>query len=528
MTLGRYWRTLRHLQRRQLVDRLARALRRPVPDLAPAPAWRHRAQPWHLVAWRVPSLVAPTRMRMLGVEDEVAVGRGWCRDDREPLWRYTAHYFEDLTATGAAARRDWHRALIAQWMACNPPGQGEGWDPYPIAMRVSHWLRAHLHTPLLEEPARHNLAVQVRWLSAHVEWHLLGNHLWANAKALVMAGTVFDGPEAARWRHDGEQILADAIDAQILEDGGHEERSPMYHALLLEDVLDLLQLDVVFPRVLSEALRQRLRRIAGPMVRWLTLMTHPDQEPVFFNDAAMGIAAPCDVLASEAQRLGIPPVAAPGPVEWLRASGYVRLAVPRAIVWCDVAPVGPDHQPGHAHADTLSFEMSVDGRRVCVNGGTSTYAVGARRSAERATRHHNTVEVNGEDSSEVWASFRVGRRARVTGVTVDGGDGVRRCTGVHDGYTRIGRPLRHARAWTLSEDGLRIDDRIIGRPRSARASVLWHPEVDRRAVRLTCRPPATARDEAAEWAPTFGVRVPTTRTWCDVPSDGLSMEISWR
>ena len=81
----------------------------------------------------------------------------------------------------------------------------------------------------------------------------------------------------------------------------------------------------------------------------------------------------------------------------------------------DVAPVGPDYLPGHAHADTLSFELSLFGQRVLVNSGTSQYEAGPERSRQRGTAAHNTVIVDGHDSSEVWAGFRVARRASSRG-----------------------------------------------------------------------------------------------------------------
>ena len=58
-------------------------------------------------------------------------------------------------------------------------------------------------------------------------------------------------------------------------------------------------------------------------------------------------------------------------------------AVGRPPLITDVGAIGPDYLPAHAHADTLSFELSLFGRRVVVNGGTSRYATGPRRDAER-------------------------------------------------------------------------------------------------------------------------------------------------
>jgi len=45
----------------------------------------------------------------------------------------------------------------------------------------------------------------------------------------------------------GQRLLARELREQILPDGGHFERSPMYHAILLKDVLDLLHLADVYP-----------------------------------------------------------------------------------------------------------------------------------------------------------------------------------------------------------------------------------------------------------------------------------------
>jgi uncharacterized heparinase superfamily protein len=86
-----------------------------------------------------------------------------------------------------------------------------------------------------------SLAVQARWLRRHIEWHLLGNHLFVNAKALVFAGLFFAGDEAAEWLAQGsERFWVREVPEQVLPDGGHFELSPMYHAIILEDVLDLL------------------------------------------------------------------------------------------------------------------------------------------------------------------------------------------------------------------------------------------------------------------------------------------------
>src|SRR6267378_2144734 len=75
-------------------------------------------------------------------------------------------------------------------------------------------------------------------------------------------------------------------------------------------------------------------------------------------------------------------------------SGYIRLENKDTVVLFDAAPIGPDYQPGHAHADTLSLEVSHRGRRVLVNSGTSTYERGPERAKERGTAAHNTIVID--------------------------------------------------------------------------------------------------------------------------------------
>src|SRR5262249_2452365 len=77
--------------------------------------------------------------------------------------------------------------------------------------------------------------------------------------------------------------------------------------------------------------------------------------------------------------------------------------------------IGPDEQPGHGHSDALSYELFWDGRPVVVDTGVTTYEIGAVRDFERSAKAHATITVGGAGPDELWASFRVGSRARVSG-----------------------------------------------------------------------------------------------------------------
>jgi uncharacterized heparinase superfamily protein len=498
-TLGTLWRTVRHLKLGQLVGRVAFRLRRPKPRLAPAPARRRWAGPWTLPAARRRSLVGPQQFRFLGVDGELAE-LGWCGQGAEKLWRYNQHYFDDLNALGADHRRNWHTELLERWLAGNPPAAGDGWEPYPTSLRICNWLKASASGLALPPAAWHSLAVQARWLTQRLEWHLLGNHLFVNAKALVLAGLAFEGGESAAWLAKGLAILREQLPEQVLSDGGQFERSPMYHALALEDLLDLINVAQASqaPEVADDLVIWRMA--AAKMLHWLRVMTHPDGRLARFNDSADGIAPANQELERYAAALGVGAANA-GALIWpqagaasntgtkppalihLLASGYIRADWGPAAAFLDVAPVGPDYLPGHAHADTLSFELSLRGQLLVVNGGTSCYGSSARRLQERGTAAKSTLQVAGLNSSEVWSSFRVGRRARPIDVQVS----ATQVSASHDGYLWLpGAPL-HSRAWRFLDGGLEVEDLVSA------------PEV-----------PATARYHLA---PAFRLQLIGHRVW---------------
>lgn len=475
--MTRYWHTLRWLKPVQWYGRARFLIHRPRPNGKPAPAMREPTASWRACARSI-RLLSPASMQFLGVTRELAQPGDWNRADWPKLWLYNAHYFDDLVASDAAARGDWHHALIARWVAENPPVTGYGWEPYPLSLRIVNWIKWATAGNDLSAPARHSLAVQVRQLVRRLEVHLQANHLWANAKALVFAGAAYQGAESATWLAKGLQLIERELDEQILADGGHVERSPMYHAIVLEDLLDLLQLASVFPQVIEEDAAQRWQEAAQRMLHTLKVMSHPDGDIAMFNDAAIGTAPAHAALRAYASELGIEADSHPLPaMAALPDTGYVRLEAGPAVLIADVGVIGPDYQPGHAHADTLSFELSLHGQRLLVNAGTSTYEASALRLWQRGSAAHNTVCVDGRNSSDVWGNFRVARRARPHAVRWHTEAACLALEAAHDGFRHLPGKVGHWRRWELSTTGLRVIDRLVGHFAEARARFRFAPGV---------------------------------------------------
>ncbi len=154
-TLGLYWQTLRYLKPVQIYGRLWFKLSRPRPDLSPAPSLRFPTGRWVACAARVQSLTSADTFFFLNQAGSLAE-LGWDAPTVEKLWRYNQHYFDDLNAEGSVQRSDWHLALIQNWLQHNPVGQGSGWEPYPISLRIVNWVKWTLAGNTLSDQAVHS------------------------------------------------------------------------------------------------------------------------------------------------------------------------------------------------------------------------------------------------------------------------------------------------------------------------------------------------------------------------------------
>jgi uncharacterized heparinase superfamily protein len=518
--LPRLWRTLRYLKPVQICNRIQRRLFRPGIDGRSAPQLRPQAAtalPFYI---REPSWFGDDEFRFLNETHHVRGADGWDRPEIARLWRYHLHYFDDLSRLEASHMRQNHTRLIRRWIDENPAGHGTGWEAYPTSLRIVNWIKWQLLGGSLDDTALNNLACQTRYLNRSLEYHLLGNHLWSNAKALIFAGLFYRGTEADGWLDRGLSLFAEQCAEQILPDGGHFERSPAYHALATEDVLDLLNLFAVYARDRDTSLEIAAER----MLRWLAIMSDGSGQYLSWNDAASGWAPTIVGLTAYAQLLAIPFARMkdnPG-MTVLSDTGYFRFDSPNYTLWADAAPIGPDYIPGHAHADALHFELHVNGQPLIVDTGTSTYARGRERTYERGTMAHNTVVLGGLDQSEMWDAFRIGRRSRIENL-VWGNDWLR---AAHTGYDWLG--ARHQRTFRFADNSVNILDRIFGETHRLAAIARFHLKP---GVAITIRESGFEADGARF---TFSGAAAIKQIDCEI-SDGfnlraksLSIEVEFR
>ncbi|NVK36718.1 MAG: alginate lyase family protein [Gammaproteobacteria bacterium] len=538
--------TVRYLKVKQVAYRIYYRVRKPKALSTAIPELRNVLTGWSAPSYMAAATCDGKTFTFLG-HSHLFHG-DWNSSDLPKLWLYNLHYFDDLNSIDADERFELCQALVDDWIEANPFMNGNGWEPYCLSLRVVNWVKwlSRLTPEQIKPEWIDSLAIQVDALDQQVEYHILANHLFANAKALVFAGAFFGGKTGDYWLQKGAKLLDQEVSEQFLNDGGHFELSPMYHSILLWDLGDLinLQQSVELP-VLGQRIAEWTERFTIGM-KWFQSMVHPDQDLSFFNDATLGIAPTLSNLKVYADHLGIEvpklEIAPSIRGNLLQDTGYGIIDWPQSHrLIADIAKVGPDYQPGHAHADTLSCELSLFGQRVLVNSGISQYGEDAERHRQRSTAKHNTIEVDGENSSEVWAGFRVARRAKPFNVDLIQDEMSASLKASHDGYRRLGGNVIHHRHWFADPNSLTITDKLIGR--FSRAVAYWHlhPDIKLKQtddskfeVTLTkgevIQLEFTGADvEACEsvWHPGFGLSVPNTKLVLRLSEQQLATKISW-
>lgn len=401
----------------------------------------------------------------------------WAPNGLPLLWQFNLHYFEWLWALDYADARN----AVLHWIAGHPLDRNQpGWCSYPLSLRLVNWLGVFLgrdrDATLADKDffrtLWQSLFTQTEWLFKHPEYHILGNHLLENAAALTVVGGTLGGQPGSRWQRKGERILTRQLAEQILPDGMHFERSPMYH---LRSAYSLLAAS----HVCSRNMRPVIARKLSQMRTALDALCHPDGDIALFNDSALGTAnTPAQVRKALADCLGVDTRHLPGgPVALPDAGYYGYRQDDGTYVLCDAGNIGPDYLPGHAHGDIFSFELSLKGHRVIVDAGVHDYETGAMRDYCRSTGAHNTVEIDGQDQCEFWSDFLVARRGHVQNVDWSPGDAGFVLSGSHDGYRRLPGAPTHTRTFRWEcPAGLRIEDRITaGRTVQTASRLHLHP-----------------------------------------------------
>ena len=405
----------------------------------------------------------------------------------------------------------------------------------------------------------------------HVERNLSvyfspNTHLTGEALALYVVGVAL--PELAasrRWADTGRRVLLAEIDRQIRGDGGHVERSTHYQRYTLDFYLmalltaeregdqettsrftDAVRRLAEFTRTMADdrgylpligdddggmlwpIAGRACRDVRDSLALAAVVLDRPDLAPWGMQEEVVWIAGRRAMERGpllDRAHAAVPPM----PSRTLADSGYVvaRDAAGSHAVF-DAGPHG-HLNGGHAHAGALALTLTLAGRPLLVDPGTSTYTADRRlRDRLRSSMSHNTVTLGNRSQAVPSGPFHWQTRAHAR---LDGSRHNPRfdwAEGSHDGYA----PVRHRRTLLRTvHDGWLIVDDIVGSGR-INAGAHWHFDP---GWTLTCDAPGRLRatdadgveawllhDAGEEWlghgdeqsglgwyAPVYGTLIPT-------------------
>lgn len=370
--------------------------------------------------------------------------------DKKIVWELNRHqYFMKLGQAFLLARDERYARTfvnhIESWMDANPPKLGINWaSSLEVAFRSISWLWALYFFKGAVPADTLKRALKFLYLSArHLESYLStyfspNTHLTGEALGLFYLGTLLpEFAEAKRWRELGQGILIDQIPVHVRGDGVYFEQSSYYHRYTTDFYLHFLVLArrnrIDLPGKVDEALISLLDH--------LMYITRPDGTTPFFGDDDGGRLAMLDARAPNDFRAPL----ATGAVLFSRGDyKFVAGSAGEELLWLlgveglsqydsiaahvpeklsqgfpeggyfvmrdgwtpesnyllfDCGPHG-SLNCGHAHADSLSFELAAHGRTLLVDPGTCTYTGSQElRDWFRSSQAHNTVTLDGRSSS---------------------------------------------------------------------------------------------------------------------------------
>jgi uncharacterized heparinase superfamily protein len=258
---------------------------------------------------------------------------------------------------------------------------------------------------------------------------------------------------------------------------------------VLQDLIDtrvtMRAAQVEIPGAIQEAIERM-----APLLR---LFRHGDRRLALFNGSFEEDGVLIDLVLTRSETKGRAAAHASD-------TGFERLQAEESLVLVDTGRPPPLGFDEHAHAGTLSFEMSHGRERIIVNCGAYRGAKTSWSRVARTSAAHSVLVVADRNAAEIREDGTFGRIPATVACERAEHEGRQWISATHDGYReRFG--LTYTRELFLAADGrdLRGEDRLAGLPGAAFA-VRFHLH------------PAVQASLAADQSSVL-LRLPSGRSW---------------
>lgn len=420
--------------------------------------------------------VLENRITFLNRSIEFGEKIDWHRDELNKgtrLWKLNLNYHEFLIdiayaykETGKIEYLDYLKDTIYEWLNQNPLGtKGYGkdnWNSYAISLRLISWIKIYEAIGEKFDNKFCQFFIKLLWIQSeflrkNLEYDILGNHLIKNWKALHWCKHFFD-----TYHYDKSiQTLNKYVEEQFTENGMHEELSPMYAAIVLEDLLEVFILD---PKSLKEPLLHKL----FSNIKYLSF----ENDYSFFNDSVTKNGVQPDDLSNFYYKAF--PKKQDISIEGnFNIDGYIGKKSENLHLIVDMAKVIEGNQPGHLQCDALSFELALKGKKILTNSGTYEYNAGKRRYYSRSTQSHNTLKYGDFDQSQIWGSFRVAKKAKTSYEIHELTNDKVKVVGQVSGFD-FNKNITHRRELNYRKSYLKVVDELISEDGKESSQIFYH------------------------------------------------------
>jgi len=406
----------------------------------------------------------------------------WNLKDMSQLWRFNLHYFdwarENLESILNNSKSSYENyplgLLIDDWINFNKLGKGDGWHSYTTSLRIRNWIIIfRSNSDLITLKNIDSLWLQICWLYSNKEYYLGGNHFIENLISLIIGSLQFEGYKPSEIYRNSMRDLEFELNKQILDDGGHEERSAAYHLLILER---LVELGLFIEKIGGQRPEWLLNNILR-MTNWALSIRLQNGGYPTFNDSP-DISSPLDsvveysfaflnqtyiknrglksILTSkykgiDSKKTLIKKLTKNINLVNLPDTGWVIVRIGKGLEFIfKYGDSCPKHLPAHAHSDLLNVELYKNGKPIIIEAGTSIYGNNLQRYYERSGAAHNIFQlapykkvINGKikwvEPIQTWGNFRAARKAKILQkdcFNLDNGTTILK--GSHDAYCNIG------------------------------------------------------------------------------------------
>ena len=355
------------------------------------------------------------------------------------------------------------------------------WTGFNCALRIINWLKILndiSHENILRVTwsiIQQSIYLQHRFNLSNIERHIPGNHVLFQYYSAWLISEIFSGWKTKIDSERSLQKLLGEIDVEFLDSGLHFELSTHYH----------LQISLVGLYLIGHL--QNLNRevpegLLGIMIKAATVIDNfmiGEYFPLIGDGCYNFFHEKYDEDIQNFYHLRdkflhtkkMDPITN-------YDDQYILIKDKNYHIIFDVGEIGLKQNPGHGHADLLSFILGYNGIPIFIDPGTFQYNnIEASLNLKR-TSSHNTVSVNGEDQVKLWGFFRWAYLPKhiVSKYNIND-NGTMYAEGEFVGYRHIGE-IKHKRLIKIENNSVIIKDILKGKSgNSIQVNFVLHPDI---------------------------------------------------